>query len=87
VQEIAVMIVDKQALFRAGVCHCLSQADFEVEVFDSAPHQNLMTLIEANLPHVLLLDIDYPSLRGLVPGTENCHTLSHCQDNNANFQS
>jgi len=57
------MIVDKQALFRVGVRHCLSQLDFEV--FDSDPNQNPMALIEANLPHVLLLDIDYPSLRGL----------------------
>ncbi len=59
-----VAIVDKQALFRVGVRHALSQqADFEV--FDSAPNENTMALIEANSPNVLLLDIDYPSLRGL----------------------
>jgi len=64
VDKIIVAIVDKQALFRVGVCHALSkQPDFEV--FDSAPNENLMSLIEANSPNVLLLDIDYPSFRGL----------------------
>ena len=62
--KIVVTIVDKQALFRVGVCHALSQQP-DFEVFDSAPNQNPMALIEANSPNVLLLDIDYPSLRGL----------------------
>ena len=62
--KIVITIVDKQALFRIGVCRALSrQADFEV--FDSAPNENPIALIEANPPDVLLLDIDYPSLRGL----------------------
>jgi two-component system response regulator DegU len=64
VDKIIVAIVDKQALFRVGVRHALSQqSDFEV--FDSAPNENPMALIEANSPDVLLLDIDYPSLKGL----------------------
>jgi two-component system response regulator DegU len=64
VSKIVVTIIDKQALFRVGVRHALSQQpDFEVS--DSAPNQNLIALIEANSPHVLLLDIDYPSLSGL----------------------
>ena len=62
--KIVVTIADKQALFRVGVCHALSQQP-DFEVFGSAPNENLMTLIEANSPNVLLLDIDYPSLRGL----------------------
>jgi len=58
------MLVDKQALFRIGVRHALSnQPDFEV--IDFSPNQNPIALIEANPPDVLLLDIDYPSLRGL----------------------
>ena len=62
--KVVVMIVDRQALFRIGVCQVLSrQPDFEV--FDSAPNDNLIALIEAHSPNVLLLDIDYPSLRGL----------------------
>ncbi len=63
-QKIAVMIVVKQALLRAGVRYALSRLDFEVEVYDSDPNQNLIALIETNLPHVLLLDIDCPSFRG-----------------------
>ncbi len=62
--KIVVAIVDKQALFRVGVHHALSrQSDFEV--FESSPSQNPTALIEAKAPDVLLLDIDYPSLRGL----------------------
>ena len=59
-----VMIVDKQALFRTGVCQALSEQT-EFEVSDCDPNQNPMELIEANSPGVLLLDIDYPSLSGL----------------------
>ncbi len=62
--KIVVTIVDKQALFRVGVRHVLSQQP-DFEVFDGAPNENPMVLIEANPPDVLLLDIDYPSLRGL----------------------
>jgi len=62
--KIVVMIIDKQALFRVGVCHALSQQP-DFEVFGSAPNENLIALIEANSPNVLLLDTDYPSLRGL----------------------
>ena len=62
--KIVVTIVDKQALFRVGVHHALSQQP-DFEIFDSAPNENAMALIEANSPNVLLLDIDYPSLRGL----------------------
>ena len=58
------VIVDKQTFFRAGVRQALSQED-DLEVFDYDPEQNLMELIEASAPHVLLLDIDYPSLNGL----------------------
>ena len=62
--KITVTIVDKQAFFRIGMRHILSQQpDFEVS--DSSPNQNTMALIEANPPDVLLLDIDYPSLKGL----------------------
>jgi len=59
--KIVVTIVDKQALFRIGVRHALSQQP-DFEVFDCAPNENPIALIEANPPDVLLLDIDYPSL-------------------------
>jgi len=64
VDKIVVTIIDKQALFRVGVRHALSQQP-GFEVFDCAPGENPIALIEANSPNVLLLDIDYPSLSGL----------------------
>jgi len=64
VGKIAIAIVDKQSFFRSGVCQALSQQD-DLELFDYEPDQNLMGLIEASSPNVLLLDIDYPSLSGL----------------------
>jgi len=64
VDKISVMIIDKQAFFRAGVRQALSrQSDFEL--FDCDPNENSLGQIEANSPDVLLLDIDYPSLSGL----------------------
>ena len=62
--KIVVMIADKQALFRVGVCNALSKQP-EFEVLNAAPDEKLMQLIEANSPNVLLLDIDYPSFSGL----------------------
>ena len=62
--KIVVTIVDKQALFRVGVRHALSQQP-DFRVFDAAPNENLTALIEANPPDVLLLDVDHPSFRGL----------------------
>ncbi len=63
-ERIGVMLVDKQALFRAGVRQALTeQPDFELS--DCDPNSNPMGLIEANSPGVLMLDIDYPSMSGL----------------------
>jgi two-component system response regulator DegU len=62
--KIVVMIVDKQVFFRAGVRQALSQEN-DLELFDHDPSQDLIELIEASSPNVLLMDIDYPSLNGL----------------------
>ena len=63
-EKIAVMVIDKQALFRAGVRQALAlQSD--LEVLDGDPDENAMSLIETKTPDVVLLDIDYPSLNGL----------------------
>ncbi len=72
--KITVMVVDKQAFFRSGVCQTLSeQPDFEVS--DCDPAENPAGVIEANPPNVLLLDIDFPSLNGL----ELCRRIArHC---------
>ncbi len=62
--KIVVTIVDKQALFRVGVCHALSQQP-DFEVFECSPDKNPIALIQSRLPGVLLLTIDYPFLKGL----------------------
>ena len=63
-EKITVIIVDKQSFFRAGMRQALSpQPDFEL--LDCAPGEELLGLIEADSPSVVLLDIDFPSLSGL----------------------
>ncbi|MFC2062393.1 LuxR C-terminal-related transcriptional regulator [Chloroflexota bacterium] len=62
-----VMIIDKQAFFRVGVCQALSQQP-DLELMDGDPGDDLIEVIEADSPDVLLLDIDFPSLSGLKLG-------------------
>jgi len=67
VNGMAIMIIDKQAFFRAGVRQALSQqSDFKI--LDCAPAQEPLELIETNSPEVVLLDIDFPALSGLELG-------------------
>ncbi len=62
-----IVIIDKQPLFRGGVKQALSgQVDFEI--VEASPDDNLSVIIEADLPDVILLDIDSPSLNGLKIG-------------------
>ena len=62
--KITVMIIDRLSFARAGLRGLLSaQADFET--FDCKPGVDVLSMIEAEMPDVLLLDIDYPSLSGL----------------------
>jgi len=67
VDKIIVMIVDKQAFFRVGVRQILSQQP-DFTILDCDPNDDLIGIIEADCPHVLLLDIDFPSLSGLELG-------------------
>jgi len=63
------MIIDRQAFFRAGVRQALShQPDFEI--LEGDPDDNLLEILEADCPDVLLLDIDFPSLSGLKLGRQ-----------------
>lgn len=65
--KVIVMIVDKQAFFRVGVRQALShQPDFTI--LDCDPNDDPIGIIEADCPHVLLLDVDSPSLSGLELG-------------------
>jgi DNA-binding NarL/FixJ family response regulator len=67
VDKTKVMIIDKQAFFRAGVCQALSQqADFEI--LDCDPNDDPIGLIETEYPDAILLDIDFPALSGLKLG-------------------
>lgn len=62
-----VVIIDKQPFFRAGVKQAFSSlSDFEI--VEAGPGDDLTAIIEADLPEVILLDIDAPSLDGLKMG-------------------
>ena len=62
--KIVLMIIDKQAFFRAGVRQALSQeTEFEIVDCDSAEDQ--FELIEVKSPDVVLLGIDIPATNGL----------------------
>ena len=66
-RTIRTIIIDKQPLFRAGVKQAFKeQTDFEI--VEASPDEDLSTIIEADLPDVILLDIDSPSLNGLKVG-------------------
>jgi len=67
VNGITIMIIDKQAFFRAGMRQALSQQS-DLKILDCDPAQESLELIEANSPDVVLLDIDFPTLSGLELG-------------------
>ena len=62
--KIKVMVIDEQALFRAGVRQALS-GQLDLEVLECDPTQNPLDTIEANLPDVVLLGSDLASLSGI----------------------
>jgi len=67
VDNIIVMVIDKQAFFRVGVRQALSQqSDFKI--LDCDPNDDPLGIIEADSPDVILLDIDFPALSGLKLG-------------------
>ncbi len=66
-ENIRIMIIDKQAFYRAGLRQALSQQpDFEIA--EVSPNDDLIRLLEVDLPDVILLDIEFPSLNGLTLG-------------------
>jgi len=65
--KIKVMIIDEQALFRAGVRQALSQ-QADLEILECDPAQNALEIIETNLPDVALLGSDLTSLSGIELG-------------------
>ena len=65
--KIKVMIIDEQALFRAGVRQILSEQT-DIEILECDPAQNPLELIEASLPDVALLGSDLASRSGVELG-------------------
>jgi DNA-binding NarL/FixJ family response regulator len=62
-----VIIIDKQPLFRGGVKQAFADRS-EFKIVEASPDDNLPLIIEEDLPDVILLDIDNPSLNGLKVG-------------------
>jgi two-component system response regulator DegU len=62
--KIKVMVIDEQALFRAGVRQALSGQP-DLEILECDPTQNPIEAIETNLPDVALLGSDLTSLSGI----------------------
>jgi two-component system response regulator DegU len=65
--EITVVIIDKQAFFRSGVRQALSGQD-GFRVLEGAPNDEALDIIEAESPDIVLLDINFPALSGLELG-------------------
>jgi len=65
--KIKVMIIDEQAIFRAGVSQALSDQS-DLEILECDPTQNPLELIEATLPDVALLGSDLASRSGIELG-------------------
>ena len=69
-RKIVIMIIDSQPFFRAGVRQALSQQNTIdiLDILECEPGDDgreAVTQITASSPDVVLLDIGYPSLRGL----------------------
>lgn len=62
-----VMIIDEQAFFRAGVRQTLAP-EADLEILECDPSQNVLELVEATLPDVILLGSDLASLSGIELG-------------------
>ena len=65
--NIKVVIIDEQPFFRAGVKQAFID-QFDLEIVEASPDDNLKGIIETNSPEVVLLDIGSPSTGGLETG-------------------
>jgi two-component system response regulator DegU len=65
--EVTVMIIDRQSFFRSGVRQALSE-QVGFRVLEGAPNDESLDIIEDESPDVILLDINYPALSGLEMG-------------------
>ena len=62
-----VMIIDEQAFFRAGVRQALAEQT-DLEILECDPSQDVLQMVDANLPDVALLGSDLASLSGIELG-------------------
>ena len=78
-EKITVFLVDKQTLYRQGIRQALSECNDIQVVGECTPSAEAVGLVEAFMPHVVLLDVDLPLLRGLDLGrqiTTRCPNVS-----------
>jgi DNA-binding NarL/FixJ family response regulator len=78
-EKVTVFIVDKQTLYRQGIRQALTASDDITVVGECSPNTEAIGLVEAFMPHIVLLDVDLPLLRGLDLGrqiTTRCPNVS-----------
>ena len=78
-EKVTVFIVDKQTLYRQGIRQALTACDDISVVGECSPNTEAIGLVEAFMPHIVLLDVDLPLLRGLDLGrqiTTRCPNVS-----------
>ena len=66
-EKTKVMIIDEQAFFRTGVRQALADQS-DLEILECDPSQDVLQMVEANLPDVALLGSDLASLSGIELG-------------------
>ncbi len=64
-EKVGVFIVDNQEIFRQGIRASLSAEEDISVVGDAEQSEETLSLLEAYMPDVVLLDIGLPSLKGL----------------------
>lgn len=62
---IRVAILDDHKLFRQGMAYILQQLPYKVEVVEAATFAELLTALTAQLPDILLLDLQMPDVDGM----------------------
>ena len=90
--KIVIVVADRQAIFRVGVRESLSPHR-DIDVAECSP-DDVVGFAESSSPHMVLLDIDYPSLSGLDLAREigrrsptvRVILLTSCPDDNQLFQ-
>jgi two-component system response regulator DegU len=72
-EKIKVLIIDKQVIFRIGLCQAVSK-EADCEIFECDPDHEPIELIDDKKPDVILLDIDYSLPKSL----ELCRKIVRC---------